>query len=175
VVEAFVARSGQAVGKIADEFEPHFVFVQMLRLDAGDGLDVGGDAFLDPVMIFGDGGESEMYHFVGHHPVRFQSGRGCFVSHANRDEAAVSAERAPVSDAPAIGGSDADRNVVERVASVIGGDGFSGGADPFRQLGLGNGEFAAFDRDVNTGVADGDGRGHGMRRSRIECNEREKD
>ena len=43
--------------KIAQHFERHFVGIEMAGADAGDGFDVSGDAFFDPMMIVGDGRE----------------------------------------------------------------------------------------------------------------------
>ncbi len=41
----------------------------MARTDTRDWFHVGGETFLDPMMVISDRREREMHHFVGKHPI----------------------------------------------------------------------------------------------------------
>ncbi len=68
-IETLVAGLGFAFRHIAYHVMPHCGRRELAGLNASDGLDIGGNAFFNPVMLLGHGGEREVDHFVGEHPV----------------------------------------------------------------------------------------------------------
>jgi hypothetical protein len=86
--------------------------------------------------------------------------------------AAVITERPAAADPGAIGGNNAQNNVGNREAAIVAGDGFSGPLHPFHYVFFGGVELAFFHCDVDSGVSDEDGGGHGV--SRIRASDEEK-
>ncbi len=79
--------------QVAHHFEPHLIRVEMAGADARDRLDVRGDAFFDPVMIFGDGRERQVDHLVREHPIAGEIGELRVFADVNGDEAAILAAK----------------------------------------------------------------------------------
>jgi hypothetical protein len=67
--------------------------IEMSGADARDGFDVGSDAFFDPMMIFSDGREGEMDHFVREHPIAGEIGGLRIFAYVNSDEATILAAK----------------------------------------------------------------------------------
>ena len=163
VVEAFVAWAGQAFGHVAHDFEPHLIYIHVMGADTGEGFDVNGDAFFDPVMAVVNIGKSEMDHFVGEHPIVREIGPSGVGADVNRNVAAVIAPGAAAANAGAAGGNDAERSVRDGKSSVVSGDGFGGPLHPFHHVFLGGMELAFFGGDVDARISDEHGGSHGVR------------
>ena len=69
VVEAAVSAVGIALRHVADHVGPDELFVELAGLDSGDGFDVDGGAFFEPVVFVRKRWEGGVDEFVGHHPV----------------------------------------------------------------------------------------------------------
>ena len=72
VIEAIVARLRQAFGQTFHQIVPYTLRLEISCLDPRNRLDVGGEALLYPMMLFGNGRKSQMDHFMGHDPVAFE-------------------------------------------------------------------------------------------------------
>ena len=83
VIESLVAGLRQALGHVANQFEPHARSVELTGLYARDRLDIGSDSFFNPMMLVGHGWKSQVHHFVSQHPIRGEVVLGGFVSHGD--------------------------------------------------------------------------------------------
>jgi hypothetical protein len=126
--------------------------------DTSDGLDVGCEALFDPVVFLGYGRKAEMHHFVNEHPVVPETGHDGVAADMDADEATVLfAEGGAAADASAGRGDDAETQIGNGIAAVIGDDGIGGPVNPLQEVLIRDPERAgAFvDVDINTRIANG--------------------
>src|SRR5580693_700712 len=135
---------------VAHNFKPYLMSVHFFGAYARERLNVSGDAFFDPVVIFRDGRKCEMDHFVGEHPVLLELRGGGGLAEMDADDPTVfSAESATAVYTLTIGGNDVESYVGNRIALVIGCYGFGGVADPGEQNIVGDGQIVAFNTHVD--------------------------
>src|SRR5579883_1598938 len=73
MIEAEVAFARKTLGHGSDHVGPDILGSELTGLRAGEGLDIGGHAFFNPMVLPAlDVGEGHMDQLVGHHPVVFK-------------------------------------------------------------------------------------------------------
>ena len=157
MVKTLVARSSQALRKIADQLVPHLRNVHVISADASNGLDVGCDTLFDPVVFFGHRGKRQMNHLVREHPIRSESLLIRIRANMDRDQPASPSESHAMTDAAPLGGSDAKQEPGDGKMAVVAGDRLRGRMDPIAEIVLREVEASAFDDDVEAGSADQNG------------------
>ena len=119
---------------------PDFLGGEIADHDSLDGFNVGGEAFLDPVLgglvlvrILGHGWKCHVGELVGDGPVGGEFGCGSVLADAEACEAGPTVEVSPggaLQDAVTIGdGNDQDASGDNGKAAVVGGDGGGGSGD----------------------------------------------
>ena len=86
MVETAVAVAWIALRHVADHVGPDELLIELAGLHAGDGFDVDGSSFFEPVVFFGERGEGGVDELVGHHPVVAQLVRSCVFADADAGE-----------------------------------------------------------------------------------------
>jgi hypothetical protein len=109
----------------------------LVDADAGDGFEIVGHAFADPVVVIVDIGLGEVEHFVGAHPIIEQIGASGVIAEMEVDTLAVVFDAAVDSGAA---GVDVDVYVLDGVSAVEVGDGGGGAGDPVGDVGPGEGK-----------------------------------
>lgn len=165
VVEALIAGSGLALRHVADHIVPDFLGGEIARHYSGNWLDVGGEAFFDPVLgglvfvwILGHGWEGHVSELVGDAPVGGELGRGGVLADAEASEAGKAVHVSPGGaldhSVTAGNGNDEDASGGDRKAAVVGGDGGSGGGDAGGDCGSRKIERAVGEVDLKKRCAD---------------------
>ncbi len=117
--------------------------ISVLRPDVGDcpvailcprdTLDVGGEAFGEPVVVSTDLGQREVHHFVDQHPVSRQRRGGGFAAHAHLNHQAAVIGGAAAVDAAAIHRPQPNHDQRRGKLTVIIRDNVRGAIDPGAQ------------------------------------------
>ncbi len=130
MVQALIVRAGQALWHEADEFGPDLLGTQMAGLRARNRLDVGREAFFDPVMLGGDRWKRQVHQFVNHDPIVGELSFGDGAAEHDAYRRAAIRERGSGTHARAVDRHDQDLDAVDREAAVVSGDGPARGRDP---------------------------------------------
>jgi len=137
-VEAFVAGRRIALRHVAHHVPPDFARGQQPVMHAGDRLNIGREAFFDPMMIVLLGRKGRMHHLVRHHPVAVQIVRCGVLADAHAREGRIAAHIAPCGalQHPLAARSGHNQNAVERYRKtpVVGRDRAGGILHPVEHL-----------------------------------------